>query len=225
MFPTWTLYVIKDLVTVRKTVPYFAKKVIVLTSAFFLSLIYPKYTRRSAACQYTQEYMKTFYFFYSHAFWWTLKGFLPGTFSHWIEFHYTGLHWIVMDALEKNNNNTNSSHTFSGHSRGAFNVLLPLLVTNNAMVLCDSSKQMRPAPLCLQSFKYHIPVMKVFYNMPSVHHSNTSFSINLRWHIHFSVTDCGPSLPKISFLLFYGTLWFVPSKDWLVTNFPQNFRE
>lgn len=122
MFLTWTLYVIKDLVTMRKRVLYFARKLIVLTSAFFLSLIYPKYTRRSAACQYIQEYVKTSYYFYSHAFWWTLKGFLPGTFSHWIEFRYIGLHWIVMDALENNNNN-NSSHTFSGHSRGAFNLL------------------------------------------------------------------------------------------------------
>lgn len=101
MFLTRMLYVIKDLVTMRKRVVHFARKVILLTSAFFLSLICPKHTRRSAACQYTQEYMKTFYYFYSHAFWWTLKCFLPGTFSHWIEFNYIGLHWIVTDALEK----------------------------------------------------------------------------------------------------------------------------
>lgn len=120
MFPTRMLYVIKDLVTMCKRVVHFARKVILLTSAFFLSLICPKHTRRSAACQYTQEYMKTFYYFYSHAFWWTLKCFLPGTFSHWIEFNYIGLHWIVTDALEKKKKNTNSSHTFSGHSRGSW---------------------------------------------------------------------------------------------------------
>ena len=73
--------------------------------SLFPSLICPKHTRRcpcrSAACQYTQEYMKTFYYFYYHAFWWALKCFLPGTFSHWIELHRTGLHWILTDGLEK----------------------------------------------------------------------------------------------------------------------------
>ena len=144
-FLTRMLYAIKDLWPCVKKCQSLCREVILLTAAFSPSLICPKHTRRcpcrSAACQYTQEYMKTFYYFYYHAFWWVLKCFLPGTFSHWIELHRTGLHWILMDGLEKKN--SNSSHTFSGPSRGAFSVLAPLSVMSNAVVLCDSSLSKR----------------------------------------------------------------------------------
>ena len=44
-------------------------------------------------------------------------------------------------------------------------------------------------------------------------------------NIYFSSPDCGPSLNKISFLLFYGKLHLVPSKDQLVTNSPQTLED
>ena len=47
MFLTRMLYAIKDLVTMhKKSVSHFAREVILLTAAFFPSLICPKHTRR-----------------------------------------------------------------------------------------------------------------------------------------------------------------------------------
>ena len=106
-----------------------------------------------------------------------IKVFFICTFSQWIEFNYIGLHWIVTDALEKKILIL-VIHSVVTQEVPSMPLLLSWLRTMQWFCVTPVSKRGQlPLPSRL---KYHIPVIKVFYNMPSVHHSDTSFSTNLR---------------------------------------------